>query len=79
MKISVTVKTGYKNEPVHKTSNGAYSVAVKEKAIEGKANRAVIKAVASYFGVAPSLVQIVSGATAKNKIIEILGYGQPKE
>jgi uncharacterized protein (TIGR00251 family) len=48
-----------------------FLVRVKEPAREGKANVAVIKALAGYFGVAKSQVSILSGFTSRNKTIEI--------
>lgn len=48
-----------------------YKVSVKEGAIDGKANRAIVEAVAEYFDVAPSLVNILSGHTNKTKTIQI--------
>ncbi len=48
-----------------------FKVWVKEPAKEGKANQAVIKALAKYFSVPKSSVNIVSGAGGKQKIIEI--------
>lgn len=49
-----------------------YRVSVKELPVQGKANKAVIKALAKYFEVAPSLVVLHSGASAKKKVFEIL-------
>ena len=48
-----------------------YKVSIKAQAIDGKANRAIIKALAEHFAVAPSCVVLVSGATAKQKMFEI--------
>lgn len=52
-------------------SISVYTVSVKEPAVDGKANKAIIQALAKHFGIAPSLVTLVSGATAKQKIFEI--------
>ncbi len=49
-----------------------FVVAVKEPAKEGRANRAIEKALAEYLNVAPSRVRIVSGHSAKEKIVEVL-------
>ncbi len=82
MKISVIAKTNAKAESVERvtqptlgiepvTEPVVYKVSVKAVPIGGKANRAIIKALATYFDVAPTDVRIVSGETAKKKIIEI--------
>ncbi len=48
-----------------------YKVSVKEAPIQGKANEAVIKALAEYFDVAPSRIQLISGQTSKQKIFDL--------
>lgn len=53
------------------TKFDVYKVAIKEPPVEGKANRAIIKALAEYFDVAPSLVSLASGPTSREKIFEI--------
>jgi len=78
MKIFVRAKPGVKKAYVKETAdlfekNGErrFVVAVAERAIEGKANRAIEKALAEHFSVAPSRVKIVAGQTAKEKVVEI--------
>ncbi len=72
MKIFVKVKPGAKKEEVEKIDDANFKVSVKEPPKEGKANHAVISALADYFGVARSNIQIVSGLSSKIKTIEIL-------
>ncbi len=48
-----------------------FIVAVKEPAKEGRANRAIERALAEHFGVPPSRVRIVAGHTSREKIAEI--------
>ena len=50
-----------------------FVVAVAARATEGKANRAIEKALAEYFDVPTSRVRIISGQTAKEKVVEIDG------
>lgn len=70
MKVSVKAKPGAKRPGVE-CEGDVLVVAVKERAADGKANVAVVKAVARYFKVAPSRVHIVSGHGARKKILEI--------
>ncbi len=49
-----------------------YKVSVKEAPIQGKANDAIRRALATYFEVAQSRIQLISGQTSKQKIFEIL-------
>lgn len=71
MKISVKAKTSAKKELVEKLSDNEFIVSVKEPPINGRANWAICRAVADYFSVSSSRVNIISGQTAKNKIITI--------
>ena len=71
MRISVKAKTNAKKESVEKLSDKEFVVSVKEPPIDGRANWAICRAVADYFGISPSRVSIVSGQSAKNKILEI--------
>ena len=49
-----------------------YKVSVKEAPVAGRANEAVIKALAEYFAVAPARVKLLTGQTSKQKLFEIL-------
>ena len=70
-RILVKVKPSAKREEVTELSPGNFAVAVREPAREGKANHAVLKAIAEYFGIAASRARLVSGRTSRNKILEI--------
>lgn len=71
MKIFIKVKTVAKHNAVKKIDNSHYAVSVKEPPIQGKANQAIIKTLAKYFGVKKSNIKIISGLTSKQKIVEI--------
>ena len=71
MKIAVSVKSGAREEKIEKRG-GEFIVSTKALAEEGKANEAVIKIIARYFGVASSRVGIVSGYASRKKRIEIV-------
>jgi uncharacterized protein (TIGR00251 family) len=72
MKIFVKAKPNAKKEEIKKISNTEFVVAVKEPPQGGKANEAIVRALADYFGVAKSRVKIKTGQTNRNKIVEIL-------
>lgn len=72
MRISVRVKPKSKRPCVTQVTEDEYVVAVSEPADRGAANHAVVRALAEYFHVAPSLVTLVSGTTGRNKIFELL-------
>jgi uncharacterized protein (TIGR00251 family) len=70
VKIRIKVIPNSKIEGVIKEGDG-FLVRVKEPAKEGKANRAVIKLLADYFGVPQRQVAISSGFGSRNKVIDI--------
>ena len=71
MKITVKVKTKAKEQRVEKVAENVFAVWVKEPAQKGKANSAVIKAVAKHFKIPQSRVRITSGLSSRQKIIII--------
>ncbi len=71
MRFSVKVKTRSKKPGVEKLDEGNFLVRVKEAPVEGKANEAVIKALAENLDIASWRIKIVSGITSSNKVVEI--------
>ena len=72
MKIPVKIKPNSRyREEVVANDDGSLVVYTKAPAIEGRANLAAIKLVAKHYGVAPSRVKLVRGATSRNKVFEI--------
>lgn len=72
MKIFVKVKAVAKVEEVKEIDKSHFAVAVKAPAKDGKANRAIEKAIAKHFGVPVSRVSIVKGHSGRQKIIDVL-------
>jgi uncharacterized protein YggU (UPF0235/DUF167 family) len=71
MKIFVKVKLKSRQPFVKKIDDTHFEVAVKEPPIEGRANQAVIQALADYFDMTKSRLKMISGHTSKQKLIEI--------
>ena len=71
MRITVLVKAGRKERKIEKLSDNNFSVWVKEKPQEGKANYAVREEIAEYFNIPKSRVTLVSGEKSKTKLFEI--------
>ena len=69
-RVAVTVKPGSKNPGIEATADGLI-VRVRERAIEGAANDAVIKALAEHFDVAPSRVTLVRGDRSRTKLFDV--------
>lgn len=72
MRLFVTVKTRAREEKVERVDETHVVVYVKAQPIDGKANIAVTKALATFLGVAPSCLTLRSGASSKHKVFEWL-------
>lgn len=80
MRVTVRVRPGSARTAV----GGRYGhdeppvlvVAVQAPAAEGRANAAVVDAVAAAFGVRRPAVRIVSGTSSRTKVVEVVG-GDP--
>ena len=73
--LEVRVKPGSKKGPVIQTAlDGSLLIFVREQAVDGKANSAVIDLIADYYGLPRSSVQLVSGRTSRRKFFKIQGY-----
>ncbi len=70
MKLFVRVKTGAREERVEAIDAGHFKVSVKALPVDGKANRAVAKALADFLGIAPSELELVGGATSRDKVFD---------
>lgn len=72
MKISIHLKPNSRHrEEVVVNDDGSLTVYAKAPAIEGRANAAAVKLLAKHFGVAPSKVKLVRGASSKYKLFDI--------
>jgi len=68
----VHVKPGSRKAPlVQVGEDGLLTVFVKERAVDGAANKGVYAVLAAHFNVRKSEVRIVSGHTARIKTVEI--------
>jgi uncharacterized protein (TIGR00251 family) len=54
-------------------AEGALRVRVAASPVDGAANRAMLRLVAEDLGVRPSAVTLVSGTTARRKVVEVAG------
>lgn len=74
MKITVRVKPGSKKgQLVQPALDGSLLVFVREPAVEGRANKAVVEILGDYYGVPKRSVRLISGRTSKTKRFEIIG------
>lgn len=54
---------------------GVLDVRVAAPPVEGEANAELCRTLGRYFGLAPSRVEVVSGATGRSKVIRLSGLG----
>lgn len=71
MKIIVKAKPNSKIELVEKMDDLYFAVSVKEPPVHGMANEAIRRALAAYFHISPSRVNIIAGRASRSKIVEI--------
>ncbi len=73
MIANVRVKPGSKKGPLVQPNlvDDTLVVYVREPAVDGKANRAVVGLLAEYYGVPKSHVEIIRGHTARTKAVRI--------
>lgn len=72
MKYNIIIKPYSRQGPlVERVSNDELIVHVRELAVEGKANEALVKLLAEYFSVSKTHVRLVRGAKSRQKIVEI--------
>ena len=70
IKIRVLPRSS-KNEVVGLMADGTLKIKLTAPPVDGRANNALIKLLADYFNKQKSKIKIASGATSKNKTIEI--------
>jgi len=74
VKITVRLQPrASRDEVLGWNEEGALRVCVKAPPVDGAANAALVTLLAKQVGVSKSKVTLVSGATARNKIVEIYG------
>jgi uncharacterized protein YggU (UPF0235/DUF167 family) len=70
--ITVRVKPGSRKGPlVEVGDDGGLTIYVPERAVDGKANDAVVRVLAAHLGVPRSRVELVSGATSRVKRLRV--------
>jgi uncharacterized protein YggU (UPF0235/DUF167 family) len=70
--ITVTVKPGSRKGPlVEAAADGALTIYVRERALEGKATDAAARLLAEHLGVPRSRVELIAGATSGVKRFRI--------
>lgn len=71
--LTVYVQPGSKQDQFAGQYRSSLKVKIRSKAADGAANKALCKFLADYLGIAKSNVQIVRGASSRQKSVEIIG------
>lgn len=71
MRIFVKAKTRARTESIEAIDESHFVIAVKATPVDGKANDAIIRALADYFGVSREDVVFSSGRRGKYKVFAI--------
>jgi len=71
MRISVRVRPGASRTLVGGEHDGALVVRVGERAVDGKATEAALKALADALGVRRAEVSLAAGATSRTKLVDV--------
>lgn len=71
--LDVWAQPGARTEKIGPIRDGALRVAVRARAEKGKANKAVLDALAKSLGLPPSNLELIRGATGRRKRVRVTG------
>ena len=72
MKLFVTIKSNSRKGPlVDVQDDGSYIVYIREPAIKGRANRALIELLSKYLRVPKASISIARGHTSRFKVVDV--------
>jgi uncharacterized protein YggU (UPF0235/DUF167 family) len=72
VRVTIRVRPGASKTGVGGEHDGALVVRVAARAVDGQATEAALAAVASAFGVRRRAVTLVTGATSRTKVVDIV-------
>jgi hypothetical protein len=73
MRIQIHTTPNSKKALVEMVREGQYRIKVNAKAVDGAANIRLIEILAEHFKVPFGAIRILSGATSRDKVVEIIG------
>jgi uncharacterized protein (TIGR00251 family) len=77
IRFPVTLQPRASRNDIVGLHNGALKIRLTSPPVDGAANRSCMKILAKVLGTNVSSIQIVSGLTNRNKVVEILGMDEP--
>jgi hypothetical protein len=79
MRLRIRVSPNSRQPGIEQLPDGTLKVRVSAPAHEGKANMAVIEALARHFRVPKSRIRILRGEATRNKLVEVAETASPKD
>ena len=76
LRFEIRVRPGASRAGVGGAINVRLQVRVNARAVDGRATEAALRALADAFGLRPADVQLLSGATSRDKLVQIAGETQ---
>lgn len=71
MRVTIQVKPNSKKGPLVEQTEAGLVVYIREPAVEGRANKAVIELLAKHFNVSKAKVVIAKGASGRVKFVDV--------
>ena len=71
-KINVIAKTNARKNEVIQVNDDVFKVFTTSIPENGKANKSIIELLSKFFKIGKTKINIISGETSKNKVIEII-------
>jgi uncharacterized protein YggU (UPF0235/DUF167 family) len=69
--FKILISSGSKIQKIVNPRNGPFKIYINQRPVDGAANRAVLKELASRMGLSKSSIQIVKGLKSKEKEIQV--------
>ncbi|MGC9310531.1 MAG: DUF167 domain-containing protein [Candidatus Aenigmatarchaeota archaeon] len=73
MEVRIRVVPNASKDEVIEEPDGSLKVRVAARAVEGKANRAVIEVLAKHFGIRKNKIEILRGEKGREKVVSVMG------
>jgi uncharacterized protein (TIGR00251 family) len=70
--VRYSVSVRFSSDGKIKVSGDEISIPIKSPPERGKANRELVKKLATHFGVGEDRIRIISGLTSRKKLVEVL-------
>lgn len=78
LQFSVTIQPRASRNEIVGVHNDTLKIKLTSPPVEGAANKACLKLLGKILGVAPSKLSIVSGASSRNKVIQVEGLDEAR-